>query len=166
MTAPITRFKPRPAMGDGLADRPGLAARRHVLTVGASPHGVRAALIQVNGVLCADGVGRDDRGTCETVLAEVLNNIVEHAYGGKDDRNIGVVLSRDRRGLVVEVTDAGAPMPGGCLPDPKAAPLDVARDDLPEGGFGWSVIRDLTAGLEYRRVNGINRLRFRVPFGA
>jgi serine/threonine-protein kinase RsbW len=55
-------------------------------------------------------------------------------------------------------------MPGGRLPEPRPAPLDVALEDLPEGGFGWNVIRDLTAGLAYRRVNGVNRLNFRVPF--
>lgn len=151
-------------MGDGLADSPGIAARRHTLTVTASPHGVRAALLRVDGILCAQGVGRDDRGTCETVLAEVLNNIVEHAYANETLGHIGVVMARDGHGLAVEVTDDGAPMPGGCLPDPRPVALDVARDDLPEGGFGWSVIRNLTTGLDYRRTNGTNRLLFRVPF--
>jgi serine/threonine-protein kinase RsbW len=152
-------------MADGLADSPGIVAGRHVLTVKASPHGVRAALLQVNGLLCAAGVGRDDRGNCETVLAEVLNNIVEHAYAGRGGGDIGVTLTRDALGLALEVTDLGAPMPGGRLPRTHPAPLDVTCDDLPEGGFGWSMIRELTAGLEYRRINGTNRLRFRVPFG-
>lgn len=152
-------------MGDGLADTPGIAATRHVLTVTGSPRGVRAVLLQIDGLLCAEGVGRDDRGTCETVLAEVLNNIVEHAYASATHGHIGVTLSRDNCGLAVEVTDDGAPMPGGRLPDPRPAPLNVPRADLPEGGFGWSVIRSLTTGLDYRRENGTNRLRFRVPFG-
>jgi serine/threonine-protein kinase RsbW len=151
-------------MGEGLADSHGITARRHELTVSASPHGVRAALLQVNGLLCAAGVGRHARGTCETVLAEVLNNIVEHAYAGANGGDIGLVLARDVDGLAVELTDDGAPMPGGRLPEPRPAPLDVALEDLPEGGFGWNVIRDLTAGLAYRRVNGVNRLNFRVPF--
>lgn len=155
-----------PAMGDGLADSPGRAAWRHVQTVAATPHGVRAALIQIDGLLCAKGVGPDDRGTCATVLAEVLNNIVEHACAGAANGDIALTLTRDRNGLAVEVTDNGAPMPGGRLPKPCPARLDVGLDDLPEGGFGWSVIRDLTVGLDYRRANGINRLRFRVPFGA
>ncbi len=153
-------------MGEGLADSPGRTAWRHVLTVTATPHGVRAALIHMNGLLCAGGVTRDDRGTCETVVAEVLNNIVEHAYAGTTAGDVGVVLARDDRGLRVEVTDDGAAMPNGRLPEPRPAPLDVARGDLPEGGFGWSVIRDLTTGLEYRRADGINHLRFHVPFTA
>lgn len=151
-------------MDDGVADRVSIGTRRHVLPVSATPHGVRAALLRIRKLLCGDGVNRDDRGTCETVLAEVMNNIVEHAYAGRDDGKIDVVLVHDGFGLLVEVTDKGAPMPDGRLPDARQAPLDVARCDLPEGGFGWSVIRELTIGLEYHRADGMNRLRFRVAF--
>lgn len=151
-------------MDDGVANRVSIGARRHVLPVSATPHGVRAGLLQMQKLLCGDGVNRHDRGTCETVLAEVMNNIVEHAYADRDDGSIKVVLVHDGFGLRVEITDTGAPMPGGCLPSPRRGALDVAPCDLPEGGFGWALIRDLTTGLEYQRADGTNRLRFRVPF--
>ena len=35
-------------------------------------------------------------------------------------------------------------------------------DDLPEGGFGWGLIHDLTQGLSYRRVAEENHVRFRI----
>lgn len=151
-------------MDDGVADRVTIGARRHVLPVSATPHGVRAGLLQMRKLLCGDGVNRNDRGTCETVLAEVMNNIVEHAYADRHDGGIDVVLVHDGFGLRVDITDSGAPMPGECLPGPYRSSLDVAPCDLPEGGFGWAMIRDLTTGLEYRRTDGINRLRFRIPF--
>ena len=34
--------------------------------------------------------------------------------------------------------------------------------DLPEGGFGWGMIRDLTDDLSYRRDGARNELRFTV----
>lgn len=151
-------------MGDGLSDSAGHATRRQVLSVAPTPHGVRAGLLHMRGLLCADGVGADDRGTCETVLAEVLNNIVEHAYADGGAGDIAVSFARDDDGLDVVVTDGGAPMPGGRLPEPRKSALDVALDDLPEGGFGWAVIRDLTTRLDYQRCGGVNRLRFRVLF--
>lgn len=151
-------------MVDGVTDRVTIGARRHVLSVSATPHAVRAGLLQMQKLLCGDGVNRNDRGTCETVLAEVMNNIVEHAYASRDDGGIEVVLVHDGFGLRVEITDSGAPMPGGCLPGPRPVTLDVAPCDLPEGGFGWALIRNLTTELEYQRTDGINRLKFRVPF--
>lgn len=150
-------------MGDGLADSTGTATWTHEMSIPATPHGVRAALLQVRGLLCADGLHGDDCGTVETVLAEVLNNIVEHAYANGGDGDIGLTLARAQSGLAVQVTDTGAAMPGGRLPAPQLAALDGPRDDLPEGGFGWALIRDLTVGLDYRRTGGTNRLRFRVP---
>ena len=35
--------------------------------------------------------------------------------------------------------------------------------DLPEGGFGWGLIRALSSGLSYRRMSERNRLAFRIP---
>jgi serine/threonine-protein kinase RsbW len=52
-------------------------------------------------------------------------------------------------------------MPGLCLPAGKFQPLDDLAD-LPEGGFGWYLIRSLTEELSYRRSNGINRLSFQL----
>jgi len=150
-------------MDDGLADNTGTAARTHVMSIPATPYGVRAALLQLRGLFCDEGLNGDDRGSLETVLAEVLNNIVEHAYANRGDGDIGLTLRRAPDGVVVEVTDTGAPMPEGRLPAPRLAALEGPRDDLPEGGFGWSVIRDLTVGLDYRRTGGTNRLKFRVP---
>jgi len=150
-------------MGDGVAATQGAAARAHVLSVTATPHGVRTALLQIRALLRAGDLPGEDCGTAETVLGEVLNNIVEHAYADRPGAPIGVTLAPGTTGLAVEVTDTGAPMPGGRLPEPRRAALDVGRAELPEGGFGWSVIRDLTVDLEYGREGRVNRLRFRIP---
>ena len=54
-------------------------------------------------------------------------------------------------------------MPGESIPDPKEPDLDVSTADLPEGGFGWGLIRTLSSGLSYRRMSERNRLAFRIP---
>ena len=45
-----------------------------------SMSGVRDALCQIRSRLAKLGVNKDTRGTVEIVLAEAMNNIVEHAY--------------------------------------------------------------------------------------
>jgi len=101
----------------------------------------------------------EGRGTAELVLAEVLNNIVEHAYA-RHSGEIEVTLSRDAGGILCEVADTGLPMPQGAPPAGQLPPLE--GDDLPEGGFGWHLIRSLARDLEYRREGGRNLLRFRL----
>lgn len=102
-------------------------------------------------------------GTIEIVLAEVLNNITEHAY---EDRGYGAINTRISvapDSMFVTLVDYGKPMPGLSLPEGKQADLNVALDDLPEGGFGWFMIRELTQDLHYGRQNDQNHLTFRIP---
>lgn len=98
----------------------------------------------------------------EIVLAEVLNNIVEHAYATTTG-DIALKVHRTDAGLACEVTDWGVEMPGLTLPQGAFQALGEI-DDLPEGGFGWFLIRSLVEGLIYRREMGENRLSFLLPY--
>ncbi len=94
----------------------------------------------------------------ELVLAEVLNNVAEHAYDPACPGWIGLSVEVGGGRADVRIHDQGAPMPAGCppggaLPDPFS---------LPEGGFGWYLIRELTERLDYARQEGLNRLAFSV----
>lgn len=105
----------------------------------------------------------DQLGTVETVLAEVMNNIVEHAY---EDRGVGVIemkITPEPDGLDVFVSDDGIEMPGGILPRGAPAKIDVPFESLPEGGFGWYLIRTLTKDITYARLDDKNTLSFRIP---
>lgn len=138
------------------ADQGGGAA--FCLALPATAEGVRAALRQA---LTSPPLHRQSpafRGAAELVQAEAMNNIVEHAYAGQPGR-IELRMQPCPGGLAVSVTDWGRPMPGGALP-PGNPPVLSAEADLPEGGFGWHLIRRLASGLDYRRTAGRNVLRF------
>lgn len=104
-----------------------------------------------------------DRGTAEIVLAEILNNISEHAYGGRGGP-IEICLLWEEMGIACTVIDTGAGMPHGQLPrgDLRVHP-DAA--DLSEGGYGWFLIRSLTSDLRYLRQHNRNELSFRIVLG-
>jgi serine/threonine-protein kinase RsbW len=124
---------------------------------------VRKALKSCMQGLAHLEMGQDDKASVELVLAEVLNNVVEHAY---QERDIGVIeLDVLRRGdeLEVKILDDGVPMPGGEMPQGLPHDLDaIGEQDLPEGGFGWFLIRELTRDLTYRRDGSRNHLSFRM----
>ncbi|WP_420328037.1 ATP-binding protein [Mameliella sp.] len=124
---------------------------------------VRATLTGINALLQGQEMAPPPDSNWELVVAEVLNNIVEHAY---EDRAGGDILLRlvftpDR--LSVESTDFGLPMPSGTPPSGAPADLDVPVEDLPEGGFGWFLIRSLSENLDYRHDGDSNRLRLSIP---
>ncbi|MEI4485246.1 ATP-binding protein [Frigidibacter sp. MR17.14] len=118
---------------------------------------------QVLGLVTHRVSGRLSHGAAEIaqmVIAEVLNNIVEHAYHG---RGGPVVLRIRQHGgvLVVSIADRGAPLPDSLL-GPQGAPM--AR--LAEGGFGWPIIHHFARRMSYRRIGCWNRLRFCLPLEA
>lgn len=106
----------------------------------------------------------DTRGTAEIVMAEALNNIVEHAYAAQAGL-IDIWVGLGATGLECSISDYGRPMPDFQLP--KGHQHNLAQmDDLPEGGFGWFLIRSLAQDLQYQRRYNQNLLRFRLPLNA
>lgn len=129
--------------------------------------GVRHALANVsealqNGLFARACPGGAEDGTIELVLAEVLNNIVEHAYAdGPGLITLDLRVARGR--LFCLLRDEGHPMPAGRLPHGLPPSIALAQANLPEGGFGWFLIRRLTRDLRYDREPGCNRLSFSIP---
>lgn len=133
------------------------------LTFLASPPIIRENLARMMVSMPLSGLSGTGRGAAELVLAEVLNNIAEHAYS--DQVGPVTVSVRDGAlGLDCLVVDQGMPMPGGTLPDGSQSDrTGLALADLPEGGFGWHLILRLTRDLAYTRIAGTNRLSFLLP---
>jgi len=129
----------------------------------AQPALVSMELLGLNQTLAQLGLPIEHLFSLELVLAEVLNNVVEHAYRDSGEGLIELAVSVHGGSIHCTVADHGEPMPGGALPPARRhCPKALALQDLPEGSFGWALIRDLTTGLDYRRDQGMNRLSFRI----
>lgn len=128
----------------------------------AEPVSVRKALRRAVARF-ARGISADDAGTLELTLAEVLNNVVEHSYANLPPGLVEMHLEQESEALACRIEDFGRSMPGWSLPDRGLPPLNVDIADLAEGGWGWSLIRELTTDLGYERRNNRNILTFRVP---
>lgn len=130
------------------------------LVIPGNPLAVRNGLRALFDSLLLQGLQEEERGTAEIVLAEALNNIVEHAYAGRDGE-IELSLQVSHNSLVCTISDNGQPMPNNVLPAGKLESYSD-MDSLPEGGFGWHLIRSLSQELDYRHENGRNHLSFRL----
>lgn len=133
------------------------------VTIAADPLAVRDGLAILFDTALLRSLADDDRGTAEIVLAEALNNIVEHAYA-RHAGEIEITLLLHQNALICRIIDTGLPMPNDALPAGHLAEF-APTDDLPEGGFGWFLIRTLSRDLDYRRVDGRNHLSFRLETG-
>lgn len=118
-----------------------------------TPKGVRRGLLQVLSSPPCRALTAEQRDTAQLLLAEVLNNIVEHAYAGRAG-DIRLWIGRSDREVLIRIEDEGCPMPGGAPPEGQLP----APEDLAEGGFGWHLIRSLSSHLRYERQGSTNRL--------
>ncbi len=145
----------------------------------ADPVAVRSALMALRELL-ARSADEDAVNRLELALAEVLNNICQHGAGEPAARPassrqlapmVHLCVARHVGGIACAITDDGIPLPIALLP-PANRPEPVQDHDicddpdlLPEGGFGWHLIRDLTYSLCYFREGRRNLLAFTVPLG-
>lgn len=144
---------------------PILPADRLSLSFPGTPLAVRSALAEVMSGLAALDLDDVETGSVELVLAEALNNVVEHAYGEGRAGEIGLVLRHCDNGLHVEIRDRGREMPDGHMPLAMRSDREIVAEEAPEGGFGWFIIAHLARGIVYRREAGENVLTFRVAVG-
>lgn len=112
------------------------------------------------GFIQETGFGKKDCGPVEIVLAEVLNNVIEHAYVGKSTGIIELTIEPNDGYADFRIEDEGLAMPTGEVPKGLHQNLAVDIMDLPEGGFGWLLIHELTQGLDYVRKDPRNILTF------
>lgn len=114
--------------------------------------------------LSRQGLPANKADDVRIALAEAINNVVEHAYSGIEPAKVQVTCRQDQERLEILVSDTGNPLPGLHPPDGTPARIDTSLEDLPEGGFGWFLIHQLTSEIHYERVAGSNRLSLRFNF--
>ena len=133
------------------------------IRVTSSDMAVRDALTGILQALAPLGLDVEESGTVELVLAEALNNIIEHAYAPVTTAG-PIIIHGDHRpdGLHFQIKDHGRAMPDGHAPLGKAQNVAVNLEDMPEGGFGWFIIRDLAKDVQYRRIGEENQLDLRL----
>ncbi len=132
------------------------------MTTRATPTSVRQVLARIDCELQGRGLNSETRSDAQIVLAEVLNNITEHAYGATGTGSIDCRLAAAPDRLVIRVEDEGREMPGRQLPMATLPDVKTALGELPEGGYGWYLVHRLTEELSYRRDSGRNILTFSI----
>ncbi len=128
---------------------------------------VRRAIQNACEELRRDGVSEDGIGSVEIVLAEALNNVAEHAYPEDTPGELRLIIRRRAKALMFEIRDRGKPMPKGRAPMGNHPMTEFNQhDSMPEGGYGWFLIREIVSDLIYDRRDDENFLVIRMAIDA
>ena len=90
----------------------------------------------------------------EICLTEALNNVIKHSYGGDNSKMIDINIKKDSKFLEIEIVDAGFPRKNLIIKDLDFDPEDI--ENLPEGGMGLFIIKQLMDELSYNSKEGKN----------
>lgn len=107
------------------------------LTFAATPLAVRQTLSRTLHGLAGLRLDPEERGAVELVLAEALNNVVEHAYAGASGW-VQLDCCHDDLGLHVTIRDRGRPMPRDGPPWGKRPMTAAPRSTCPRAGSAGS----------------------------
>jgi serine/threonine-protein kinase RsbW len=122
---------------------------------------ISANVAEAIGWVREQDINQSTSGSIEIVLAEALNNVVEHAYLYREDGTIEMGLVLNDNVLRICLSDDGCPFPG--IPQRREMKGSAIRfEDLPEGGFGWLLIHSLTRSIHYESVEGKNVMHFEI----
>ena len=128
---------------------------------GSKQENVTEAVIEMIAWLKVQGISDEATANAEIVLAEALNNVVEHSFEYNEDGNIQLEVATEANEFSMTIKDNGKVFTG--IPQKKEMKGEaVELDDLPEGGFGWFLIHELTNEIFYTRLGDLNTLELRM----
>ena len=90
----------------------------------------------------------------EICLVEALNNIIKHAYQGDHTKFIDISVRKNSEYLELLMVDEGKPRESLVVNDLDFDPNDI--QNLPEGGMGLFIMKQLMDEMNYYSINGKN----------
>ena len=129
------------------------------MNITSTPEQVRHACEALHGLCEQAGMARTEVYQFELCLAEALNNIIEHAFGGKQDHSIHIDLSVDQDYVAADVTyPTQQQWPAELLLE-ATLPMPI-DDELPERGFGNYLIKHLMDQIDITHQDGQTKIYF------
>ena len=131
------------------------------MRIKAEPRLLGAVRGAVRAYLAGAGINGDRLDEAVLAVDEACTNCIRHAYGGNTECSYSVELSEDEQGIVVAVTDDGAP-----CPESKLAKRDIeapSREAVTPGGLGIQLIHRAFDEVHYAsRGDAGNRMEMRL----
>jgi len=115
--------------------------------------------LAVHGVVRGFGLDESEAYLLELAVVEALTNVIRHAYAGRAGQPVEILLTVGEAGLALELRDHGRAMDPGLLAQAGEIPEPRSLDDLPEGGLGLAIIKQVMDEVSYASREGVNVLR-------
>jgi serine/threonine-protein kinase RsbW len=106
--------------------------------------------------LAEPAVGAAAAALVDLAVTELCSNVVRHGRHDGADHHFTVRFVAAPDAIEIEIRDVGPAFAAGPATMPS---VDVAVEDLPEGGFGMALVQRTMDAVEYRREGDTNVTR-------
>lgn len=100
-------------------------------------------------------------------VKEALNNVILHSYQGQNNCLINLIVYLQDNSLLISIKDTGIGMNPQLLEMDRSAVVDIDPsniEQLPTGGWGVYLMKELTDSISYRTEAGIHTLEMKKYF--
>jgi len=98
----------------------------------------------------------------ELAVVEAVTNSIKHAYRSESGNSVDVAFEYNSECLNIRIKDYGVPMSSSCvgrLASSVSMPhLNVAKNDLPESGWGLELLKTICDEVSYQSLQSSNTL--------
>ncbi len=132
-----------------------------ILRIGSEQCHVASAAMRIRSVCMRGPFKQEDVDDIELCAREALTNVIEHAYRGRAEHHIDIVVLCSSSSVVVELADEGISVePALIETDPGALSDNLIAEigGLAERGRGLSILHALMDVIRYRASGGRNVL--------
>jgi len=125
-------------------------AQQYKFSIQATADTVETAINQISHYCISIGFNNDECFRIQVVLAEALNNIIEHALLGRHNEFIEIHYQSHKSMFIINIIDRGTPL------------LSPPNSELPtweaESGRGWPIIYSWMDEVSHQHSNNKNQL--------
>jgi len=128
--------------------------RNHIIHIKSRLSGVGIMNEQLAKISKEWSISNDVAFSMNLALEEIVTNIIQHGYNGREDNDITIRFSLEKHNLRIQIKDGSPEF--NPLDTPEPDDLSKPLEDRNIGGLGIHLVKKFTDNFSYRRMNSKN----------
>ncbi len=128
--------------------------RNHIINIKSKLQGMEIMTEQLNRMCEEWNIGEKVAFSMNLALEEIISNIINYGFEGREDQIIMIRFALDNHNLRVQIKDEAPEFNPLDVPEPDD--LDKSVEERQIGGLGIHLVKQFTDNFTYRRSNNKN----------
>lgn len=128
--------------------------RNHIIHIKSRLSGIGIMHDQLAKMVKEWDINKDVAFSMKLALEEIVTNIIQYGYNGKEEYDITIRFSIEKHNLRIQIKDSSPEFNPLNVPEP--IDMNNPVEDRNIGGLGIHLVKKFTDNFSYRRMNSKN----------